>query len=284
MSTGTIAIEQRAADAARWIRNQWEGKPRVGIVLGTGSGEIADSIAREVSLPYAEIPHFPRSTAIGHKGHWLCGQFADHPVVAMQGRFHLYEGYDVDQSTIGIHVMQQLGVDLVLISNAAGGINPKFQLGEIMAISSHIDFMFRSTSSLCGPVTVVAEEVRPRTRSDAAYCPRLLEAAHRCARRCGFVLHQGSYVSMLGPNYETRAEYRWLRRIGGDTVGMSTVPEVTVAARYGMKVLACSIVTNVASPDALLPTSGEAVVAAAARASQNLCQLFQHATRAACGT
>ncbi len=289
-----MTIEAQADIAAEWIQTRWSGRPRVGIVLGTGSGDIAESIQREAAFAYHDIPNFPSSTAIGHKGQWLCGKFSGRSVVAMQGRFHLYEGYNVDQSTIGIHVMQRLGVDTVLISNAAGGLNPKFRLGEIMAINSHIDFMFRSTPALCGMANPNGDElrtgagapsrgsspsnrsvgIRPSQRSDRANCPKLIEAASQCARRGDFPFHQGVYVSMLGPNYETRAEYRWLRRIGGDTVGMSTVPEVTVASRYGMRVLACSIVTNVASPDALLPTSGEEVVAAAQRASKNLCQIF----------
>lgn len=296
-----MTIEAQADTAAEWIRSRWARCPRVGIVLGTGSGDIADSIQCESTFAYGDIPNFPRSTAIGHKGQLLCGHFAGRPVVAMQGRFHLYEGYQVDQSTIGIHVMNRLGVDTVLISNAAGGINPKFRLGEIMAIRSHIDFMFRTTPALCGSTIAAVSEistagemqssgtsagerpgsVRPRQRSDRAYCPELIEAASQCARQGNFPFHQGVYVSMLGPNYETRAEYRWLRRIGGDTVGMSTVPEVTVASRYGMRVLACSIVTNVASPDALLPTTGEEVVAAAQRASKNLCQIFAAITKLA---
>ncbi len=183
----------------------------------------------------------------------------------MEGRFHLYEGYDVDKATLAVHTMQRLGVEILFVSNASGGINPKFASGEIMLIESHIDFMFRSTPQMTAPTSAG----RPTLRSDA-YDNELIEQAKSCARKNGFPIHQGVYASMLGPNYETRAEYRFLRRVGADVAGMSTVPEVAVAGRYGMRVLGMSIITNVAKPDVLEATSGQEVIDAAVVAAPHL--------------
>ena len=269
-------LDARSSQAAEWIQSRWPATPKFGIVLGTGAGQLADRMTPEAIFPYSEIPHFPRSTALGHKGQLVCGKLCGQPVVAMQGRFHLYEGYDVDHSTLAIHTMHRLGVRQLMISNAAGGINPKFRSGEIMLINSHIDLMNRSSRNFVGPQTID----RPLVRCDLAYDRNLIQQALQCARRNGFQVHQGVYVGMLGPNFETRAEYRFLRRIGGDTVGMSTVPEVYVAARYGIRVLAMSIVTNVAKPDVLDATSGEEVIDAAKLAAPHLRALVENAISA----
>lgn len=251
----TTAKSRAAAEA---ISKLWNRRPRFGIILGTGAGELGEQIAAEQTIPYGELPFFPTSTAMGHKGQFVCGKLANADVIAMQGRFHLYEGYPVDQATLPIHVMHQLGVEVLFVSNASGGINPKFGSGEIMLIESHIDLMNRSTVSMT-QADVIG---RPALRSDQ-YDVSMREIALACARREGFPLHQGVYAAMLGPNYETRAEYRFLRRVGGDVAGMSTVPEVAVAARYGMRVLGMSIVSNVAKPDVLEATSGQEVIDAA---------------------
>lgn len=248
----------RAQAVAAAIGQRWDRRPRFGIILGTGAGELGDEIESEQILPYGELPYFPTSTAMGHKGQFVCGQLAGADVIAMQGRFHLYEGYPVDQATLPIHVMHQMGVEILFVSNASGGINPKFRSGEIMLIDSHIDLMNRSTTSMTPPDV----NGRPALRSDH-YDSSLMEIAMACARREGFPLHRGVYAAMLGPNYETRAEYRFLRKVGGDVAGMSTVPEVAVAARYGMRVLGMSIVSNVAKPDVLEATSGQEVIDAA---------------------
>lgn len=260
--------------AADFVRARWNRSPRFGIILGTGAGQLAAEISAEQSIPYGDIPHFPRSTTIGHKGQFVCGKLAGADVIAMDGRFHLYEGYCVDRATLAIHVMYELGVEILFVSNASGGINPKFASGEIMLIESHIDFMFRSTLSMCAPISCD----RPTLLSDA-YDNELNEQARHCARASGFVVHQGVYVAMLGPNYETRAEYRFLKKVGGDVVGMSTVPEVAVAGRYGMRVLGMSIVSNVAKPDVLEATSGQEVIDAAAVAAPNLKALVVNAIR-----
>lgn len=246
-SYAQIAVDQ--------IQKKWPFSPRFAIILGTGAGDLADQIKADQIFPYSEIPNFPRSTAMGHKGQLVCGRLAGKPVVAMQGRFHLYEGYPFDKATLPIHVLHRLGMKYLFVTNASGGINPNFGSGQIMAISSHVDLMFRSSSQFQSN----AVETRPLHRSDC-YRPELIEQAIACGRRHGFTVHQGVYAAMLGPNYETRAEYRFLRRIGADVVGMSTVPEVSVAAQHGTQVLGLSIIANVANPDVLESTSGQEVI------------------------
>ncbi len=265
MPPSLAGIDQQVAESAAFIRGRWDRTPRFAVVLGTGAGQLADEIEFEQAIAYHEIPNFPRSTAMGHKGQLVCGTLAGEAILAMQGRFHLYEGYSIDQATLAIHVMHHLGVQTLFVSNASGGINPQFASGEIMLIESHIDLMFRSSPNVVGPT----EHQRALVRADA-YDRELIEQATRCGRRHGFTVHRGIYTAMLGPNYETRAEYRMIRRIGGDVAGMSTVPEVSVAATYGIRVLAMSIVTNVAKPDVLEPTSGKEVIDAAEVAAPNL--------------
>lgn len=260
-----LDFDSQIVAASEFIRIRWKGSPRFGIILGTGAGQLAAEIEAERIIPYGDIPHFPRSTATGHKGQLVCGKLANVDVIAMEGRFHLYEGYPVDQATLAIHVMHQLGVEILFVSNASGGINPIFASGEIMLIESHIDFMYRSTRNMNGPVA----RDRPTLLSDA-YDHELIDQARQCAQTNDFVIHQGVYAAMLGPNYETRAEYRFLKKVGGDVVGMSTVPEVAVAARYNMRVLGMSIISNVAKPDVLESTSGQQVIDAATVAAPNL--------------
>ncbi len=262
-----------AAVSAEWIQKHWTSRPRFGIVLGTGAGEVAKTISAEKIFPYREIPNFPVSTAIGHAGKLVCGKLAGTNVVAMQGRFHLYEGYPVELATLGIRLMHQLGIEKLFVSNAAGGINPNFASGDIMMIDSHLDLMFRRAQ----PGNFWNLERTIGSRSDQAYDGQMMEQAAVCARRNNFALHRGVYVGMLGPNYETRAEYRYLRKLGGDTVGMSTIPEVCVAAELGIRVLGLSVVTNVAKPDSLDPTSGEEVVAFADIAAPKLKTIIEDA-------
>lgn len=266
------SFEFQIQSATEYVRARWNRSPRFGIILGTGAGRHADQIDAEQTFPYAQIPYFPCSTAIGHQGQLVCGTLAGANIVAMDGRFHLYEGYDVDQATLPIHVMHRLGVEFLFISNASGGLNPKFLSGEIMLIDSHIDFMYRATPALNAPMA----GGRPSLRSDA-YDQDLIQQAIQCARNNQFPIHQGVYAAMLGPNYETRAEYRFLKSVGADVVGMSTVPEVTVAAKYRMRVLGMSIISNVAKPDVLQSTSGQEVVDAAAMAAPYLHSIVENA-------
>jgi purine-nucleoside phosphorylase len=260
--------------AVEYVKGKWSSRPRFGIILGTGADEVARQIEAEVAIPYREIPGMPGSTAIGHKGELLCGRLAGQSIVAMRGRFHLYEGYSFDQVRLPVELMATLGVQVLFISNAAGGINPRFSSGDLMILESHIDLMFRKwPGNLADPSCV-----RGGKRADI-YDRELIGLSLQFARSADFVLQRGVYAALAGPNYETRAEYRFLRRIGADVVGMSTVPEVVCAANLGLRVLAFSIVANVASPDVLLPTSGQEVVDAAAVAAPNLCGLIVNSIR-----
>lgn len=268
-----VAIATAAAQAAQRIRDTWPQTPRFGIVLGTGAGQLASAIETEATIPYSELPGFPTSTALGHAGKFVCGRLQNQPVIAMQGRFHMYEGYSAVQSTIGVQTMAQLGIKYLLVSNAAGGINPKFRSGEVMLITSHIDLMFRPVPA----AESLIDGMRPALRSDSVYDLELIAQAEACARQHNFTVHRGIYCGLLGPNYETRSEYRFLRRIGGDTVGMSTIPEVRIASRLGLRVLGLSIVTNVANPDQLARTTGHEVIEWAKIAEPCLRSLFENA-------
>ncbi len=271
-------IVEQAQTAADFVLSNSDGPRRFGIILGTGAGVLASAIQQAHSLEYAEIPHFPVSTAPGHQGRLLLGQIRGQAVVAMDGRFHLYEGHDVDRATLAIRVMQRLGVEILFITNASGGINPIYRSGEVMAIRSHVDLMFRQ------PVAAVIpnQDGRPIQRADA-YDPSLIELARQTARQQNFALHTGIYGALLGPTYETRAEYRMLRRIGVDVAGMSTVPEVVVAASLGMRILGLSVITNVARPDALAPTSGQQVIDAAETAAPQISAMVSEIIAAEAG-
>jgi purine-nucleoside phosphorylase len=246
-------------EAAAWIRQIWECRPSVGIILGTGLGSFTEEIQREAIVSYEDIPHLPRATALGHKGQLVCGNIGGVPVVTMEGRYHMYEGYSLEQITLPVRVMKELGIELLIVSNASGGLNPNFRVGDIMVIEDHINLMFD------GPLVGTNDDALGARFPDmsAPYDPPLARVALQIARREDFVAHRGVYVAVCGPNYETRAEYRFLRRIGGDVVGMSTVPEVIVAAHAGLRVLALSAVTNVCRSDALAATDGAAVIQAA---------------------
>ncbi|MEO1498805.1 MAG: purine-nucleoside phosphorylase [Planctomycetota bacterium] len=252
-------------------------RPRVGVVLGSGLGGLADRLENVVALPYADLPGFPRSTAAGHAGRFVVGALpgVDHPIIAMQGRFHLYEGWNARQAALPVWVMRRLGVECVVVSNAAGGLNPQYRVGDVVAIDDHINFMFRNP--LVGPND---ESLGPRFPDmSSPYDPRLIAVAHEAARSHGFPLHTGVYVAMLGPTYETRAEYRMTRTLGGDVVGMSTVPEVVAAVHAGMRVFGVSTVTNADPPDALGETTHDEVVEAAASAGEKLRHLVEALVR-----
>jgi purine-nucleoside phosphorylase len=237
----------------------------VGVILGSGLGGVGDSIEIDEAIPYEVIPHFLRSTAIGHHGRLLCGRLAGQTIVAMQGRFHLYEGYPADRVVFPIRVMKALGIKTLIVSNAAGGLNPKFAVGDIMVIDDQVNLMDRNP--LAGPND---ERLGPRFPDMSAPYDRVLgDQALSIARNNDFVCHRGTYIGVLGPNYETRAEIRMLRR-WGDAVGMSTVPEVIAAVHGGLKVLGLSTITNVCSPDSVQAAHGDGVVAAANAARDKL--------------
>lgn len=242
------------------IRQRFPRRPRAGIVLGTGLQELARAIQADAVIPYAEIPNFSRSTAIGHKGELVCGDFLGEPVVTMNGRFHGYEGYSPAKITFPMRVMHALGCETVVILNAAGGINLRFQVGDVMILESHLNFLFRVPELPAGHGGDRPHKFGP------VYDPELADAAERAARKWDFTAHRGCYAALLGPTYETRAEIRMLGRLGADVVGMSTVPEAMVAATLGMRVLAISTITNLARPDTQIQVDGHSVKEAAQKA------------------
>src|SRR5581483_5973421 len=261
-----LEVTTQIADAVAAVRGRWPRVPRVGIILGTGLGGFAQQVKTEAVIGYETIPHFPRATALGHRGQFVCGTIAGLGVVTMEGRFHLYEGYTAAQITLPVRVMHALGIELLIISNASGGLNPEHQPGDLLIIDDHINLM--GANPLVGPND---DALGPRFPDlSRPYDPDLIERALSIAAREGIVAHRGIYIALTGPNYETRAEYRFLRMIGGDVVGMSTVPEVIVAAHCGLRVLAISTITNVARPEAAEPTNGQAVIAAAAKAEEKV--------------
>jgi purine-nucleoside phosphorylase len=254
-------------EAVLAVRDHWPGgSPTVGIVLGTGLGALAAEIDAQAVIPYPSIPHFPRSTVESHRGQLVCGTLAGRSVMAMEGRFHLYEGYTAAQVTFPIRVMQVMGCRTLIVSNAAGGMNPMHSKGDIVVIDDHINLL--GVNPLIGPND---ERLGPRfTDMIEPYDRGLQDLALRAALEANVVAHRGVYVAVTGPNLETRAEYRFLRGIGADVVGMSTVPEVLVAVHAGMKVLGFSIVTDLCLPDALEPVKIEHILAVAAEAEGKL--------------
>jgi purine-nucleoside phosphorylase len=252
--------------ASKMVGSRWSGKPTVGLVLGTGLGALAREIEAEATIPYPEIPYFPRSTVESHKGQLVCGKLAGHPVMAMEGRFHLYEGYSPSQVTFPIRVMKELGCRLLIVSNAAGGLNPLTNKGDLIVIEDHINLM--GLNPLIGPND---DRLGPRFPDlIEPYDRDLQNLALKIALEQNIVAHKGVYVAVVGPNLETRAEYRFLRTIGADVVGMSTVPEVLVAVHAGMKVLGFSIITDMCMPDALEPVRIEEIIAVANLAEAKL--------------
>jgi len=257
---------EHVQDACRMVRSHWSGMPRVGLVLGTGLGALAREIEAEANIPYPEIPFFPRSTVESHKGQMVCGTLAGHSVMAMEGRFHLYEGYSPWHVTFPIRVMKELGCRLLIVSNAGGGLNPLFNKGDLVVIEDHINLM--GLNPLIGPND---DRLGPRFPDLIEPYDRALQnLALKLALEQNIVAHRGVYVAVVGPNLETRAEYRYLRGIGADVVGMSTVPEVLVAVHSGMRVLGFSIVTDMCLPDALKPVRIEEIIAVANEAEVKL--------------
>jgi purine-nucleoside phosphorylase len=233
------------------IRRRWRCAATTAVVLGSGLGDLADDIDAEAALPYAEIPGFANSTALSHKGRLVCGALAGQPVIVMQGRCHLYEGRTVAEATFPVRVLAALGVKTLILTNAAGGINPRFARGDVMVIDDHINLMFSMGRVFPDGAHYPdgRKDAFPTSRPCRYYDEDLAALAAACARRNGFDLQRGVYVGVTGPCYETRAEYRAFRRIGGDCVGMSTIPEVLAAAAVGLRVAAFSTITNVACPD-----------------------------------
>jgi purine-nucleoside phosphorylase len=266
-----MELPGKTAAAIAAIRGRWPARPRVGLVLGTGLGCLAETVRVDCALDYADIPHFPRVTAPGHRGSLLCGTLDNVPVVAMSGRFHRYEGHPSSTVTRPVRTMIGLGVEAVILSNASGGLNPALSTGDVFVIDDHIDLMGKPAVPAGRGQSGGPQSGCPPGRGTPSrvYDPILVDQALRSARRHDFACYRGVYVGVPGPNYETRAEYRYLRRIGGDIVGMSTVSEAIVAARAAVRVLALSVVTNDCRSHGD-PTDGQAVVAAAAAAGTRM--------------
>ncbi len=222
--------------------------PRVGLITGSGLASLADDVAHAIRIPYAEIPYFPQSTVAGHPGELVLGELEGVPAVIQRGRVHFYEGYSMREITFPVRVMRALGVNTLIVTNAAGGLNPSFSAGDIMVIRDHISFTnLAGFSPLRGPND---PELGPRfPLMAAAYNPRLRRLAHQAAQELGYTLQSGVYVGLAGPTFETPAELRFIQMIGGDAVGMSTTPEVTVARHGGMQVVGFSTISNLALPD-----------------------------------
>ena len=274
-----LELYDQVEEAAAAIRSQWQTSPRAGIILGTGLGNLVDQIDVEASIDYETIPHFLRATATSHRGRLVCGTLQGVPVMVMEGRFHFYEGYSLKQITLPVRVMKRMGAEMLVVSNACGGMNPQYHCGDIMVIDDHINLI--GDNPLIG---INDDRLGPRFPDmSAPYAPQFIESAHRIARRHDFVLHRGVFVAVAGPNLETRAEYRFLRTIGADVVGMSTVPEVIVAAHCRLPVVGFSVVTDICFPDALEVADVDKIIATANAAEPRLRCLVTEIVAEACG-
>ena len=255
-----MSTYEQALEALAYLRSVTSSEPRIGIILGTGLGGLVKEIENPTFVSYDSIPHFSVSTVESHVGRLVFGSIHNVEVVAMQGRFHAYEGYSLQDITFPVRVMRHLGVTTLIISNACGGMNPLYRRGDIMVIDDHINLL--GDNPLVGRND---ERYGPRFPDmSEPYSRRLISLAEQVALEQGVRLHRGVYVAVQGPNLETRAEYRFLRTIGADVVGMSTVPETIVARHMGMDVLGFSIITDECFPDSLQPVHLEDVLAAAA--------------------
>lgn len=261
-----LELREQISLAQKAIASRWAGSPKVGIILGTGLGGFAEEIKVEASIPYGEIPHFPTSTVESHAGRLLCGTLSGVTVLAMEGRFHFYEGYSMKEVTFPVRIMKAMGCETLIVSNACGGMNPQFSTGDIMIIEDHINLM--GDNPLRG---VNDDTLGPRFPDMCEpYSKDLIATAKKIALENKISAQTGVYVAVAGPNLETRAEYRFLRAVGSDVVGMSTVPEVVVAAHAGMKVLGLSVVTDMCLPDALEPADVATIIRIAGEAEPKL--------------
>jgi purine-nucleoside phosphorylase len=258
-------------EAAQYVQSKIKATPEIGLILGSGLGILAEEITNPIKIPYHEIPGFPESTVEGHAGQLVIGDLEGKQVIAMQGRFHFYEGYSLDLVTLPVRMMKRLGVKNVVVTNAAGGINTDFAAGDLMIIEDQINFMFKNP--LTGPND---SELGVRFPDmSQAYSAELQDKAFQVAKEQGIELQRGVYVSVTGPSYETPAEIRMLRKLGADAVGMSTVPEVIVAVHSGMKVLGMSCITNMAAGILDQPLSHDEVMETAELVKSNFLSLVK---------
>lgn len=271
-----LDLYDKIESACAKIRSVWNRTPHAGIILGTGLGGLSSEIQIEAELDYEEIPHFLKSTATSHRGRLVCGSLEGVPVVAMEGRFHMYEGYPLKDITLPVRVFKALGASLMIVSNAVGAMNPYYACGDIMVIDDHINLM--GDNPLIG---INDDRLGPRFPDMCApYDRQLSDKALEIARQSNFAAHRGVLVAVAGPNLETRAEYRFLRMIGADVVGMSTVPEVITAVHAGLRTVGLSVVTDMCLPDALKPANVPEIIAIANAAEPKLRILVKGILRA----
>lgn len=265
-----LGLAAKINEAAACIRESWAGTPRVGLILGTGLGALASQIEQDAVINYGDIPHFPKSTVESHAGQLVCGTLSGVPIVAMEGRFHYYEGYSMQQVTFPVRVMKALGIDILIVTNAAGGMNPQYQLGDLMIIEDQINLLGDN------PLIGVNDDDLGTRFPDMCepYDRKLIDLARTTGLELGLQTQQGVFVAVAGPNLESRAEYRMLRLIGADCVGMSTVPECIVAKHAGLRTLGISIVTDMCLPDSLEPVDLPKILEVAAIGGERLSQLI----------
>ncbi len=271
MAFDTVAqFRAKRDEAVQYITNQTDFKPEYLVILGTGLGHLAEEIDMVASISYSDIPHFPTSTVESHAGRLLFGMLGGKPVVAMQGRFHYYEGYTMQQIAFPVRVAKAIGAHSLFVSNACGGLNTNFQRGDVMLINDHINFL--ADNPLIGPND---DELGPRFPDmSEPYTPRLIDIAETVALDNAIKMHQGVYLAVSGPTLETKAEYRYMRQLGADVVGMSTVPEVIAAVHMGMDVLGISVITDECFPDSLTPVNMEHVLEGAAMAEPKMTKVI----------
>lgn len=261
---------EKIIETARFIESNISNKPKIAIVLGSGLGNLANLIEIEKEIDYKDIPNFPVSTVMGHKGKLIFGYLSGKYVMAMQGRFHFYEGYDMKTVTFPMRVMKEMGIELLILSNAAGGMNPNFKVADIMIINDHINFF--PTNPLMGPND---DRFGPRFPDmSEVYDKKLVKLADSIAQKNGIKVHHGVYIGVSGPCFETPSEYRMFWRLGADAVGMSTVPEAIVARHSGMKCFAISIITDLGIEGMVEKVSHQEVLNAANKAEPNVSKLM----------
>lgn len=265
-------LKSKIEETFRFIKDELKEMPKVeiAIILGTGLGNLAGKIKERRNIEYWKVPHFPVSTVKGHKGELVFGKIGDKNVVAMEGRFHYYEGYPLADVTYPVRVVRALGAKILIVSNAAGGMNPDYKAGDLMAIADHINFT--GVNPLIGPNE---ESLGPRFPDFCdLYDPELIELAGKVAEEEKIRMHKGVYIGVTGPNLETRAEYKFFQIIGADAVGMSTVPEVIVARHAGLRIFGVSVITDVCIPETLKPCNIDEIIKTANEAEPKLTKLI----------
>ena len=266
-----MSLRERIKEAGEFVQSKTKIKPRIGIILGTGLGGLTKEMEIESKLSYQNIPYFAVSTTPGHEGSLILGRLAGKMIIAMQGRFHLYEGYSLEEITFPLRVMKYMGVNIIIESNAAGGMNPNFKAGDLMVITDHINLI--GNNPLIGAND---DKLGPRfVDMCEPYDKKLIKLYEKVAMRERIRIHRGVYVGVIGPNLETPAEYRFLRLIGADAVGMSTVPEVIVAKHSGLKVLGISCITDECFPDKLEPVNLAKLIKVANLAEPKMTRLIK---------